>query len=253
MPFVGLGLHILVAIFFAIHVVRSGQQMYWLIILFSFPLLGSIVYFVAIYLPNSRLERGARKAVSIAAKALDPTRELREARAAFDYTPTAQNQMRLAAALLDAGQAEESATNYEACLKGPFASDLDIRWGAAQAWLACGRHAQAASQLQAIRAQDPAFRAEAIALALGRALGGAGRAAEARAEFESTLHRFGSFEARAEYAIWAATNGERALASRLDAEIQQAMARWSRHTRELNQATLQRLRAAFAAAAREAT
>ena len=52
MPFVGLGLHFLVAIFFAIHVVRSGQQMYWLIILFSFPLLGSLVYFFAIYLPN---------------------------------------------------------------------------------------------------------------------------------------------------------------------------------------------------------
>jgi hypothetical protein len=253
MPFVGLGLHILVALFFAIHVVRSGQQMYWLIILFSFPLLGSIVYFVAIYLPNSRLERGARKAVSIAAKALDPTRELREARAAFDYTPTAQNQMRLAAALLDAGQAEEAATNYEACLKGPFASDLDMRWGAAQAWLACGRHAQAASQLQAIRTHDPAFRAEAITLALGRALGGAGRAAEARAEFESALHRFGSFEAHAEYAIWAATNGERALAERLDAEIQQAMARWNRHTRELNQATLQRLQKATAAAARTST
>jgi len=250
MPFVGLGLHILVAIFFAIHVVRSGQQMYWLIILFSFPLLGSVVYFVAIYLPNSRLDRGARKAVSIAAKALDPTRELREARAAFDYTPTAQNQMRLAAALLDAGQAEEAATNYEACLKGPFASDLDMRWGAAQAWLACGRHAQAASQLQAIRAQDPAFRAEAIALALGRAFGGAGRAAEARAEFESALHRFGSFEARAEFAIWAVTNGERALAERLNAEIQQAMARWSRHTRELNQEVLQRLQKATAAAAR---
>lgn len=251
MPFVGLGLHILVAIFFAIHVVRSGQQMYWLIILFSFPLLGSIVYFFAIYLPDSRLDRGARQAVAIAAKALDPGRELREARAAFDYTPTAQHQMRLAAALLNAGQAEEAATNYEACLKGPFASDLDMRWGAAQAWLACGRHAQAVSQLQAIRAQDPAFRAEAIALALGRALAGAGQAAEARAEFESAVHRFGSFEARAEYAIWAVTNGERALAAQLDAEIQQATARWNRHTRELNRAVLQRLRAAFAAAGRD--
>jgi len=247
MPFVGLGLHILVALFFAIHVVRSGQQMYWLIILFSFPLLGSIVYFFAVYLPNSRLQHGARKAVAIAAKALDPTRELREARAAFDYTPTAQNQMRLSAALLEAGRAEEAATNYEACLKGPFASDLDIRWGAARAWLACGRHAQAASQLQAIRAQDPAFRSEEIALALGRALGGAGRHDEARAELDAALHRFGSFETRAEYAIWAVTNGERALADRLDAEIQQSMARWNRHTRELNQATLQRLRAAFAA------
>jgi hypothetical protein len=251
MPFVGLGLHILVALFFAIHAVRSGQQMYWLIILFSFPLLGSIVYFFAIYLPNSRLEHGARKVVARAAKALDPTRELREARAAFEYTPTAQNQMRLAAALLDAGQADEAATNYEACLKGPFASDLDIRWGAAQAWLASGRQVQAVNQLQVIRAQDPAFRVEAVSLALARALGAAGRAAEARAEFESAVQRFGSFEARAEYAIWATLNGERELAMRLQAEIQQAMARWNRHTRELNQPVLQRLREAANAAGRE--
>ena len=58
MPFLGLGLHVIVALFFAIHAMRSGQQMYWLIILFSFPLLGSVVYFVAIYLPSSRLEAG---------------------------------------------------------------------------------------------------------------------------------------------------------------------------------------------------
>ena len=48
MPFVGLGLHVLVALFFAIHAVRSGQNMYWLFILFVFPLLGSIVYFVVV-------------------------------------------------------------------------------------------------------------------------------------------------------------------------------------------------------------
>jgi len=250
MPFFGLGLHVLVAIFFAIHVVRSGQQMYWLFILFAFPMLGSIVYFVAVYLPDSRLERGARKVVASAAKALDPGRELRDARAAFEYTPTAQNQMRLAAALLDAGQPEEAATNYEACLKGPFATDLDIRWGAAQAWLASGRAGQAAMQLQAIRAQDPSFRAEAISLALARALGDSGRPAEARAEFESALARFGSFEARAEFAIWATQTGERELAARLQTEIEQVMARWNRHTRELNQGTLQRLRRATADVAR---
>jgi hypothetical protein len=251
MPFVGLGLHFLVAIYFAIHAVRSGQQTYWLFILFSFPLLGSIVYFLAIYLPDSRLERGARKVVARAARALDPTRELREARAAFEYTPTAQNQMRLATALLEAGQADEAATNYEACLKGPFAKDLDIRWGAARAWLASGRAAQAVAQLQAIRAQDDSFRTEEVSLALGRALAENGRPAEARHEFESALARFGSFEARAEYAIWATLNGERELATRLHTEIQQAMARWNRHTRELNQATLQRLQAASAAAGRE--
>ena len=63
MPFVGLGLHVLIAIFFAIHAVRSGQQLYWLVILFMFPAFGSIVYVVVIYLPDSRLHSGARRAV----------------------------------------------------------------------------------------------------------------------------------------------------------------------------------------------
>ena len=101
MPFLGLGLHVLIALFFAVHAMRSGQQMYWLFVLFSFPLLGSIVYFLVIYLPNSRLDHGTRKVVAAAAKTLDPTRELRAAHAAFEYTPTAQNQMRLASALLE--------------------------------------------------------------------------------------------------------------------------------------------------------
>jgi hypothetical protein len=247
MPFAGLGLHILVALYFAVHAVRSGQSMYWLFVLFSFPLLGSAVYFVVIYLPNSRLERGARQAVAAAAKALDPTRELREARAAYDYAPTAQNQMRLAAAQLDAGQPEEAAQTYEACLKGPFAADLEIRLGAARAQFARQRYAQAAQHLETIRSQNAAFRAEQVSLLLAQALSGAGRRADARAEFESALEKFGSFEAKAEFAIWAAMAGERDLAARLQIEVQRSMERWHRHTRQLNAPILRRLDAAYAA------
>lgn len=244
MPFVGLGLHFLVAIYFAVHVVRSGQQMYWLIILFSFPLLGSAVYFVAVYLPNSRLEHGARKVVAAAARTLDPTRELREARAAFDYTPTAQNQMRLATALLEAGETEEAIQRFEACLKGPFASDPDIRWGAARACVAGNRPNEAVSHLDQIRLSDANFRAEELSLLRARALAMADRQADAQAEFSSALERFGSFECRAEYAIWAATTGNLALAGTLQAELERSMARWNRHTRELNADVLRRLNAA---------
>lgn len=250
MPIAGLGLHILVAIFFAVHALRSGQNMYWLIILFMFPLLGSIVYFLAIFLPSSRIERGAKSVVRAAVKALDPTRELRDARDAFEYTPTAQNQMRLAAALLEAGQAEEAAANYESCLKGPFAADLEIRFGAARAAMECQRHAQAVAHLQSIRASTPGFRAEQVALLLARALGGAGRNDEAKAEFESAIERFGSFEARAEYAIWAAAVGDHNMVTRLKAEIEQTTKRWSRHTRELNAPLLRRLSAALDAVGR---
>src|SRR4051812_858687 len=101
MPIFGVGIHILIAIFFAVHAVRHGHQLYWLLILFSFPLIGSVVYFFAIFLPDSRIQRGVSKAGAVIQKTLDPGRELRDARAAFDLTPTANNQMRLASALFE--------------------------------------------------------------------------------------------------------------------------------------------------------
>ena len=244
MPFLGIGLHVLVALYFAVHAIRSGQQIYWLLILFSFPLLGSIVYFFAIYMPNSKLEFGAKKVVAVAAKTLDPTRELREARNAFEYTPTAQNQMRLAFALLEAGNAEEAATNYEACLKGPFASDLEIKYCAARALIESGRHATAISHLEEVHSKDSNFRPAQISLLLAQALAGAGRNADATVEFESAMQRFGSFEIQAEYAIWAYSNGDKTTAQKLQANLDQTMKRWNRHTRDIHQSLVRRLNAA---------
>ncbi|WP_343729231.1 tetratricopeptide repeat protein [Duganella sp.] len=247
MEIFGVGLHVLVAIFFAIHAIRSGQQLYWVVILFLFPGLGSIVYFFAIYLPNSKIQHGARKAVTVAAKTLDPGRELREARQAYEFTPTAQNQMRLASALLAAGNAEEAASTYEACLQGPFSGDLEIRYGAAQATLACGRAPAAVSHLQTIRASDAKFRPEQVSLLLAQALAAAGRNEEARAEFEYALSRHNSFAVQAEFAIWAAGVGDADKANQLYAELQRTMDRWARHTRDLNQQLVRRLNTAMAA------
>lgn len=244
MPIFGIGLHILVALFFAVHVIRSGQQIYWLLILFSFPLLGSIVYFVAIYLPDSRLEHGARKTVAAVARSLDPDRELREARAAFDFTPSAQNQMRLAKALLEAGAAGEAASNYEACLKGTLASDPEIKFCAARAFFECGRFAEAMTHLDDLRTRDANFRTEQISLLTARCLAGSGRQQEAKAAFEETVTRFASVEVKVEYAVWAAGTGDTATAQRLKADLDQTMQRWNRSTRELNRDLIRRLAAA---------
>jgi hypothetical protein len=246
MEIFGIGLHVLVAIFFAIHAIRSGQPLYWVVILFLFPGLGSIVYFFAIYLPNSRLNHGARKAVTVAARTLDPGRELREARDAYEYTPTAQNHMRLASALMEAGDADEAAATYEACLQGPFSGDLEIRFGAARATLACGRAAAAVTHLQTIRNSDANFRPEQVSLLLAQALAAAGRNDEARAEFEFALGRYNSFTAQAEFAIWAAGVGDAAKANELHLELQRTMERWTRHTRDLNQLLIRRLNTAMA-------
>jgi hypothetical protein len=244
MPIVGFGLYFALAVFCAIHVVRTGQPLYWLMILFAFPIVGSLVYFVAVYLPNSRLQRNALKAVSAAAKVLDPQRDVRAARAAFEETPTAQNHMRLAVALLDAGDAPAAAEAYESCLRGPYARDPEIRLGAARAYVECQRYADALRYLEPLRREHPDYRAEPVALLTARALAGTSRNAEARAEFADAEARFGTYEAKAEYAIWAYAIGDRLTSQRLEAELAKIASRWSPITRELNAYPVRRLQAA---------
>ena len=246
MPIAGLGLHLILALLCAVHAVRSGQPLYWLFILFAFPVLGSLVYLFAVYLPSSRLERNAFKAVSVAAKALDPGKDVRLARAEFDEVPTAQNQMRLAAALLEAGEAQESATVYEGALKGPFASDPDLRYGAARAFVECQRYPEALVHLQELSKTRPTYRPDGVALLTARSLAGTGQSASAREAFEHAVERFGTFEARAEYAIWAITIGDAATAARLKTELDKAMSKWNSVTRSLNEPVLRRLKAAQA-------
>jgi len=113
MPYIGIGLHVLAAIYFAVHAIRSGQSLYWLILLFTFPLLGSVVYFLAIYFPEVRHSRGARQVVRSAKQLMDPGQDLRNARAELAHTPTVQNRVRLGMTLLDAGQADEARTLLE--------------------------------------------------------------------------------------------------------------------------------------------
>lgn len=217
MPIIGL-LHILVAVYFAVHVVRSGREMYWLLLLFMFPLLGSVVYFFAVVLPQSRLERSIGKAGAMVRDRLDPGRAVREAQQAFDLTPTAHNQTALASAYLAAGMFDKAVEQYDACLRGPFADDPDIRFAAAEARLANGQPGDAVTALVQLRRTHPDFRAEQGGLLLARAYAAAGMHSEAGTEFAAVVERFAGLEARAEYALWALARRERGVA---DAQLKQ--------------------------------
>ena len=247
MPIIGLGFHFVIALFFAIHALRTRRQTYWLFVLFSFPVLGSIVYFVVEYLPQTRVERQARIAGRALRKAIDPGREVRDARRDFDLTPTAHNQMRLAAALLDAGQAAEAVQQFDACLSGPFAGDPQVILGAARANLAHGQPAAAIALLAPLQAKQPNVRADEVGLELGRAYAASGRHAEAGAQLEAVVERFPSLEARVELALWALGNGQEAVAQRELKELEHARKHMPRHARTLNQELFKRLDAAVAA------
>ena len=246
MHIAGIGLHVIIALFFAVHAVRSGQNTYWLFILFAFPLLGSIVYFFAIFLPNSRLQRHARQLANNAVKALDPTREVREAQAAYDYSPTAQHEIRLAHALLAVGDGPQSLKHFEAAMQGPFATDQEIRWGAAQAAYAAGQPQTALHYLKTIAQTDVNYRVEPVGILIAKSYALLGDQEMARKSFDFVRQQSGGFDVIAEYAIWATEQGDWALAGQLKADADKAMTHWSGQQRILNKDMLFRLKEAFA-------
>ena len=86
-----LGAHVLIALAFAVHAVRSGQPIYWLVILFMFPGLGSLVYAVTVVLPGLGQSPQARRAGAAARRLIDPERELRTALHQLEISRTPGN------------------------------------------------------------------------------------------------------------------------------------------------------------------
>jgi hypothetical protein len=248
MPYIGLGLHIIIALFFAIHALKNGRNTYWLFILFSFPLFGSIVYFFVEYLPASKMERGVKKASSKAIQLLDPSRELRDAKQAFELTPTIQNRMRLASALDNAGEYEQAANEFDACLAGPFADDPEVCFGAAKAKLHIDQPQQAIDLLEKLRADNNEFRPEQLSLLLAQAYAANNNSDHAQQEFIHAYQTFGSAESRAQYGIWAANNGDLTTAERLKEGLDKDWKRWNKHSRSLHHDDFKKLNAAIAAA-----
>ena len=151
----GISLYVIIALFFAVHAVRTQQNMYWLLILFLFPGLGSLVYFFVIYLPSLRQSRGARAATRAISQLVDPNRAVREARTDFDRAPTVAHRMRLGAALLDAGNATEALEHYQSAVSGPFSSDPALLQGLARAQFANGKASATQDTLEKLFAVDP--------------------------------------------------------------------------------------------------
>jgi hypothetical protein len=250
MPIFGISLHVIVALFFAVHAVRTQQNMYWLLILFLFPGIGSAVYLFAIYLPALRQSRGARAATRAISQFVDPNRAVREARTDFDGAPTVAHRMRLAAALLDAGNAAEALTHYQTAASGPFSSDPALLQGMARAQFATGDASATRATLERLYAAHPICREQPEpALLYARALAAIG-APDVRAAFEIALASARDAEPRCLYADWLAdqpNEADRLRARELYGEIVQDARHWPRHAREHNREWLQRAQSALSA------
>jgi hypothetical protein len=217
-------------IWMCIHVVRSGQQIFWIwIILVVFPPIGALVYFFAIVLPEIIRGPAARKMGRAARDTLDPTRSYRDARAAHDLAPTVHNQMRLAAAAAELGRHDEAEALYARAAQGVHADDPALLLGRAKALVELGRPAEALALLQQLGAQGKEGETPQAVLTFARAYEGLGRDDEAARSYDWAAPRLPGLEGVARQAAFLARTGNKAEAAEVLAEIDRRLSRANPH------------------------
>jgi len=227
-----LGLSLLFSILLCVHVVRTGQQMYWLMIILLFQPLGGLVYLIAIIAPAFLGGAKAQKAKLAARQALDPQREYREAGKAVEDAPTVTNRTRLAVAATGLGRlAEVERLNGEG-LQGLYGDDPQMLLGRANALIELNRSAEALPLLESLSAQSPAARTPNVALAMGRAYHALGRQDEADTALRWAAAHLPGFEGMARYAVFLAQTGRKDEAREALVEIDKRLAKTHTHFRK---------------------
>lgn len=238
LPLIGLSLILSIAL--AVHVVRTGRELFWLWIILIFQPLGGLVYFIAIVLPGLTQGQTAQRLERSARAALDPMREYREAKQAWEDTPTVRNQSRLAHAAVALGRHDEAERLYAEAAHGIHADDPALLLGRANALLELNRGAEALAVLERLT-QDPSEgHTPTAVLALGRAYEAVGRSSEADAALAEAAQRMPGFEGQARYAAFLARSGRKAEAQAMIAEMDKRLTKLSaqfrkegRHWRDL--------------------
>jgi hypothetical protein len=233
---------VVAAILCAVHVLRSGQDRWWLLGLFLFPLLGSFVYVLVVVVPSLTTSRRGRRGVRGLRDTLDPGRELRDAQAAFEHSPTIAHRIRLADAQHSAGRFEAAIATYRDCLRGVHADDADIQVKLARSLLEDGQHAQARELLEALIQRQPDFKSPDGHLVYARAVAASGDRARAAEEFDALIGYYAGIEPRARYVEILRGWGELAAAERLREDSLRHIRHMPASARRLNETWIRRLK-----------
>ena len=167
----------------AVHVVRSGRQLYWLWILFIGSYLAVIVYLIVAVIPDLRRDPRSRQAATRMLHTIDPERRRRAIKQKLDIADTIDNRRALAEEsmrLHDYGNAIEL---YRSVLKGMYASDPGFLLGLALAQANKGDFGDARATLDTLFAANPGFRHADAELLRARVL-------EAQGEHDAALEHY---------------------------------------------------------------
>lgn len=222
-----------------LHVVRSGQERYWLYLIIALPGLGCLIYFLGIMLPDLLGSHSGRRAVRQLHDGIDPQRHLRALRDELDIRDTRDTRVNLADELLRLGQAEEAASHYQMALRGIHGDAPDILLGLARARFALGDFGGCRESLERLIARNPDFRSADGHLLYARTLEALGEQLKAEEEYQALGRYYAGPEANYRHALLLRRLGRQREAIELLQQIHTHARRAARHYRTLHREWLE--------------
>ncbi|QYN44608.1 MULTISPECIES: tetratricopeptide repeat protein [unclassified Gilliamella] len=235
MPFLGIGLSTIIALFFAVHAIKTRQEQFWLSILLVFPFIGSLIYFFVIFLPDFRQSPVGYQIESKLLKALDPQRELREALSNYEISPTVEAKVCLAKALIDNDRANEALIYYQEVLTGIYESAPDILLQYAYALYQVKQYKKARETLDYLREKNPNYRSDEGHLLYTKILVALELKEEAQEEFNALISYYPSLEAASYYLQTLIEWHQISLAKEVLQKIELRIKHLPKHAKRINQ------------------
>src|SRR5688572_21516979 len=150
----------LLSLGFIVHCIKTGGNTIWvyvLVVLITFPFVGSMVYFGAEILPGLLRSRTSQRAMRGIRTTLDPEGNLRKYENEMQVTGNVASRQRYADELVKLGRATEALAIYQTCLTGVFVDDPKLLLGYAHAQFEAGDPAAARRTLDDLIQKNPQF------------------------------------------------------------------------------------------------
>jgi hypothetical protein len=201
------------------HVLRTGRDMRWIMLILFVPGIGAAIYFVMEVLPSLNQNLTARRAIRRVRDRVDPNRGIREGALDYERSRSVDAASRLADELTQAGRYDEAVRICTEARTGLFEDDPKILLALARAEFGAGRYDGVIATLDTLREKNPSFRSPEGHLLYARALDESGATERALDEYEALARYYPGAEARVRYALLNKKLGHAERAATLFADV----------------------------------
>lgn len=206
MPVIGLAL--IIQVICAIHVVKTGREVFWIYIVLFIPGIGAALYFITQVLPDLGTSRSVHSAKNSLIKAIDPQRELRKKKAQLEIANTLDNKLKLAEECLEAEFLDDAIELFGSALKGIGEGDADTMVKLSHAYFKNENYQKCIDILNDIKNHNPDYTSTEGHLLYARSLSKLNKIELALEEFKVVSENFPGEEGRIRYAELLETDGQ---------------------------------------------